>query len=343
MPKLGGSVRGVPGAESCPDRRGSLVFARTMPSPARLISHPSHAPLLPAKKPGDLESTMPSEMALETNVLRYLANCLERRHGLAEGAVTLTSPTQPEENALGFDAMAGLPNGCYAALQFKRPKPQVAAVSFELPLRQFCAMLQYPPRSAFYILPIVCTNKEMWDVRTCLLDSTLAIDAQDLLAPFNQARLAHSASGKGAGSGECTMTIYVDLKYGTAYTAAPSPVSCSLIPFVRAGSLCYDSDRIGFALRNGIVKSRDGSSWGRRKWKRHVAEMAASHGDSVYILRGRDITDIGLDMERLPHIVEHLEEWAHLAWEPVDHTAERAEPDYGGNSYAIKLCDSPCR
>ena len=57
-----------------------------------------------------LKDGLPSEMSLETNILRYLANCLERRHGLAEGAVVPVSPTQAEEHALGFDAAVCLPS-----------------------------------------------------------------------------------------------------------------------------------------------------------------------------------------------------------------------------------------
>lgn len=63
-----------------------------------------------------LAEQVPSEMSLETNILRYLANCLERRMDLDEGGVTMMSPTQPQEKYVGFDAMAGLPSGRYALL-----------------------------------------------------------------------------------------------------------------------------------------------------------------------------------------------------------------------------------
>ena len=318
---------------------------------------------MPAKTVKDLKSTVPSEIALETNVLRYLANCVERRRGLAEGAVTLTSPTQHEEKTLGFDAMAGLPNGRYAVLQFKRPtlhvdavsfglplhpsrpggcswgRAHVDAVSFELPLHQFCAMLRYPPRSAFYMLPIARTNKEMWDVRTCLLDSTLAIDAQDLFAPFSLACPAPRPPCRNECSSRCTLSIRVDLKYGTAYAVVSARALSYLIPFAHAGSLCRDSDHIGFVIRNGTVKSRDGRGWDRRKWKQIAKNASESYDDHAYISHGRNFISGVLDMDDLTTITpEQLEEWASCVWTP-DRMAWREEPDDGGHLHIAGFDD----
>ena len=309
--------------------------------PARLISHPSPAPLLPAKKVKDLESTRPSEIALETNVLRYLANCLERRCGLAEGAVTLTSPTQHEEKTLGFDAMAGLPDGRYAVLQFKRPEFHGDVIYFKLPLHQFCAMLRHPPRSAFYMLPIVFTNKAMWDIRTCLLSSVMAIDAQDLFAPFSLACPTPRPPCRNECSGRCTLKICADLKSGTAYTSVSTRVFPYLIPFTRAGSLCHDSDRIGFVIRNGTIKSRDGRRWGRREWKRIAKNASKPYNDHASTSYGRDFISAGLDTEELPPITQkQLEEWANCVWTP-DRMARREEPDYGGNLHIAGFGDAP--
>ena len=59
-------------------------------------------------------ASVPSEMSLETNVLRYLANCLERRGvGLDEGSVAMASPTQNEEAHMGYDSQVKLPDGRY--------------------------------------------------------------------------------------------------------------------------------------------------------------------------------------------------------------------------------------
>ena len=148
---------------------------------------------MPARTPEALESALPSGTALEASVLRYLASCLGRRHGLAEGAVALASPAQPGKSTLGFDEMAALPDGRYAVLQFQRPRFHADTAYFELPLPRFCVMLRYPPRSAFYMLPIARTGKGTRDDWACLPDSTLVIDAQDLLALFNHAWLAQRA------------------------------------------------------------------------------------------------------------------------------------------------------
>ena len=299
---------------------------------------------MPARTPEGQESALPSGTALETSILLHLAGCLEQRYGPAEGAAALASPAQPGKSTLGLDAMAGLPDGRYAALQFKRPRFHVDTAYFELPLPQFCAMLRYPPGSAFYMLPIARTGKDMRDAWAPLLDGTLAIDARDLIAPFNHAWLVHRAPGRRGGPGTCALTIYADLKYGTAYAAAPSRAVCRLVPYARAGLLCRDPGRAGFVVRNGAVKSRDGGSWGRRRWNLQVADEAAEpHGDPAYVLRGRDSISVDRDMRGLPPVAAHLEEWARLVWGPVGYAAGQAAPGCDGGSYAVRLGDAPCR
>ena len=296
---------------------------------------------MPAKKIEDLESTRPSEIALETNVLRYLANCLERRYGLAEGAVTLTSPTQHEEKTLGFDAMAGLPDGRYTVLQFKRPEFYGDTVHFKLPLHQFRAMLRCPSSSAFYILPIVRTNKEMWDLRTCLLDSTLAIDARGLLAPFDQ-QFARAMRGKRWASTGCDLRIRVDLRFGTACAHVLPDLHC-LVPSTRAGSLCRDSSRIGFVIQNCAVKSRNGGSWNRDEWERNAKNETRQYDDLAYIWRGRGIEGIIRRKDKVPHDIgpDQLENWANFVWDTTEPMIEPDGLDDGGHAYAIRHSGAP--
>ena len=99
-----------------------------------------------------LKDRPPSETSLETKILRCLANCLECRHGLAEGEVVPVPPAQAEEHALGFDAVVGPPRGRCAVLQFKRPeKACYESARFEMGDRQALA-LRYPRGLAFYVL-----------------------------------------------------------------------------------------------------------------------------------------------------------------------------------------------
>ena len=150
-----------------------------------------------APSPAVLAGSLPSEAGLEVNILRYLAACIEERRRLPEGGVAITLPTQREERRLGFDAATDLSPGRYAVLQFKRPcKPKGGAASFKLQTDQFCTLLRYPPASAFYVLPVVKTNRDMWDVRAGLLDRACLVDAWDLVVPL----LVGGTGPRGGGS-----------------------------------------------------------------------------------------------------------------------------------------------
>ncbi len=205
---------------------------------------------------GLAEST-PSEAGLEANILRYLAACIERQRCLPERWVTITLPTQPEEHKLGFDAAARLSPGRYAVLQFKRPhKPKGRAASFCIETGQFCTLLRYPPGSAFYVLPAVETNRDMWDVRAGLLDRTCLVDAWDLVVPLLAA--GRQWPQRGNPFGECTRTIHVDgccpctasvpVKSDSAGSAAARRWRVYAQP---ARALCAHPPRAGFVVVGG--------------------------------------------------------------------------------------------
>ena len=160
-------------------------------------------------RPAILAGSLPSEAGLEVNILRYLAACIEERRRLPEGGVTITLPTQHEEHSLGFDAATYLSPGRYAVLQSKRPRrPKGGAASFKLQADQFCTLLRYPPASAFYVLPVVETNRDMWDARAGLLDRACLVDARDLIGPFLSG--VPGPQRRGNPFGEGTRTVQVD-------------------------------------------------------------------------------------------------------------------------------------
>ena len=205
-----------------------------------------------------LAEQVPSEMSLETNILRYLANCLERRMGLDEGGVTMTSPTQPQEKYVGFDAMAGLPSGRYVMLQFKRPIGPGGgdSVPFSITRAQLCTLLQWPPRSAFYVLPPIDSNAYMWDAGASLLCRAQLVDAWDFIAGLGWPMHGEAWQSR-------TSRVWPDGT--TCIRAGPSRkrdyrwVRC--MPVSR---LCCDHglDRLGFVVKGGWVEAWDGTEWG---------------------------------------------------------------------------------
>ena len=226
-----------------------------------------------------LKDGLPSEMSLETNILRYLANCLERRHGLAEGAVVPVSPTQHEEQALGFDAAVGLPQGRYVVLQFKRPeKAGHGRARFRIGGEQALTLLRYPRGSAFYVLPPVRTNGEMAGLGRCLLRRACMVDAWDMLPPilrsWRPARTAPARSGGKGGSGAKPGDVraaYVDCggECGAVYVQAgrghqPPYHQAQSKP---ASTLCDGADDVGFDVRDGRMEMRNGGGWGCGRWR----------------------------------------------------------------------------
>ena len=220
----------------------------------------------------------PSEMSLETNILRYLANCLERRHDLAEGAVVPVSPTQPEEHSLGFDAAVGLPEGRYALLQFKRPDERAGrgGARFKMDGRQALTLLQYPRGSAFYVLPPVRTNLEMAEYGRCLLHRALIVDAWDVFAAVSRsqraARAAAAPAGGGRGAGSRGGHVaYVDnggrggVRVRAGGDGGRPP--CFEVHSKPASSLCHGADDVGFDVRDGRIMERRGGVWDRGGWR----------------------------------------------------------------------------
>ena len=205
-----------------------------------------------------LAEQVPSEMSLETNMLRYLANCLERRLGLDEGGVTMTSPTQPQEKDVGFDAMAGLAPGRYVLLQFKRPRGPGygGSVPFSITGAQLCTLLQWPPRSAFYVLPPIDSNAQMWDAKANLLCRAQLVDAWDFIAGLGWPM--HGEAWKSR-----TSRVWPG---GAAYIQAgpsrePDYRRIRQMPVCR---LCcdHDLDRLGFVVGGGGVRAWNGAEWG---------------------------------------------------------------------------------
>ena len=211
-------------------------------------------------------ASAPSEMSLETNVLRYLANCIEWRGGLEEGSVAMASPTQNEEAHMGYDSQVGLPDGRYVLLQFKRPRPRRSHVSFKVPSGQVSALLGYPEHSSFFALPAVRTNDEMWRSGAALLDRTLVVDACDLCASFDASMPAGLDWFDGSKPAVRTVRI---MGAATGHAASISQgreqKNFETIPSLPISCLC-DSGRYGFVVRDGAVLARDGTAPDRKKY-----------------------------------------------------------------------------
>ena len=250
--------------------------------------------------PRRLEDGPPSEMSLETNILRYLANCLERRHGLAEGAVVPVSPTQHEEHALGFDAMVGLPRGRYAVLQFKRPeKADHGGARFKMDDRQALTLLRYPRGSAFYVLPPVRTNGEMAGLGRCLLHRARIVDAWDVLAATLRSQRAarpaaacnYGGNGDGAGSGRDHIARVDGGGRGAVHIRAGGGGGRQ--PYFEvhskpASSLCRGAGGIGFDVRDGRMATRRGAKWDRGEWRAEARRvLGAPIGRACSWINGR--------------------------------------------------------
>ena len=221
-------------------------------------------------------------MSLETNVLRYLANCIEREMGgLAEGTVEMASPTQNEEARMGYDSQVGLPDGRYVLLQFKRPQPgRRTSISFKVPSGQVLALLGPYVRSSFFVLPAVGTNDVMWGAGATLLDCALVVDAWDLYAPFAASMPEGLEWTCGSKS---TKTVRVARKGAAGHAASVSqgrgrkkfeplrsmPISC----------MC-DAGRYGFAVKGGAVLAHDGGPLDRKKYQDAVEARKREYWDS---------------------------------------------------------------
>lgn len=332
VPRLGDGVQEVSEAGRLPrpPRPPLLVRDTSLPS-ARLISHLSHSPPLPAKKVEDLESTLPSETALETNVLRYLANCLERRCCLPEGAVTLTSPTQREEKWLGFDAMTSLPNGRYVLLQFKRPKFCDSKVSFEIPSYQVSKLMGRELGSSFFVLPVVKTNGEMWKAKTDLLNRTLIVDAWCFYMPFVTSRSNDFFWFCNPETFVRTASISMDV--GAARAVAVSQGrgrrkrKCA--PASPISQLCNNADDFGFVLENHAVKACDGGDWDHKR-REEAVRRVLEHAEKSPDHNGTDLC------KHAPDIAGALGDAPEAGFAERSDKGQRAG---AGGRYVIRICD----
>jgi len=123
-----------------------------------------------------------SERTVEFNVLNEMAAYLWSVFGLT---LTVISPTQAEEDRLGFDdIMEGLPLGQLIAVQFKRPKEMKRpknAVRFTLDTLQLnCLASNFSRHQAYVFLAPFPTNQQVVRYRRRLLTMTVALDVFDI-------------------------------------------------------------------------------------------------------------------------------------------------------------------
>ena len=210
-------------------------------------------------------------MSLEVNILHHLADCLERKHGVAAGGIKMTSPTQNEEASLAFDAMVEQPDGCYLLLQFKRPSLGRDMASFKVPAKQVCTLLQWPRGSAFFVLPAAKTNKDVGDAGPSLLAMSRIVDAWDLYAPFDGIGLLDKARGGRSESAGRAVRVYkdggteVNVTKGRGWTGQ----GVASIPISR---LC-GTGAYGVRIENGAAWTQSGEKWGPGGWERKAREM----------------------------------------------------------------------
>jgi len=122
--------------------------------------------------------TETSEKTLEFNVLNELAAYLWSKFGLT---LTVISPTQAEEDRLGFDdVIEGLPPGQVLAVQFKRPKEMIRpkdATRFTLDTSQLNRLAtNFSRNQAYVFLAPLPKNEQVVKLRRRLLTVTLALD-----------------------------------------------------------------------------------------------------------------------------------------------------------------------
>lgn len=120
--------------------------------------------------------TETSEKTIEFNVLNELAAYLWSKFGLT---LTVISPTQAEEDKLGFDdVIEGLPPGQVLAVQFKRPKEMIRpkdAVRFTLDTSQLNRLAtNFSRNQAYVFLAPLPKNEQVVKLRRRLLTVTLA-------------------------------------------------------------------------------------------------------------------------------------------------------------------------
>lgn len=122
--------------------------------------------------------TKTSEKTIEVNILHDLCKCLESKGK----RVTIISPTQREENKLGFDDMfEGLPAGRVLALQFKRPSGKDSSqVKFHIPKYQLGTLLRHFSNiaEAYYVFSPFPKVNEISNHRDSFLSESYILDIQ---------------------------------------------------------------------------------------------------------------------------------------------------------------------
>lgn len=122
-----------------------------------------------------------SERAVESNVLRRLAHCLEERCGIQRNDILFQLPTQREEKRLGYDAMVV---GVWVALQFKRAEcvRRNGVARFSIDLGQAKTLQGLLPRGcAFYALTPIAKLDPFIRSLPNILDESYLVDVHDIL------------------------------------------------------------------------------------------------------------------------------------------------------------------
>ncbi len=125
-----------------------------------------------------------SEKTIEINVLADICNFLEHHFGWR---VTVISPSQRQENFLGFDEiLEGLPIGLIFALQFKKPYPYSSPrlqnfAKFVLHTAQLQTLLRnFIRNEAFFVFLPLPFTEDIIRNRRQLLDITQTLDIYDV-------------------------------------------------------------------------------------------------------------------------------------------------------------------
>ena len=126
-----------------------------------------------------------SEKTIEVNLLRHLANCIEKK--LSGSKVKIICPTPNQEKNLGFDSVLSIKKSSRViAIQFKRPKMNSKEnyVKFSINVDQQITFLNH--RSSvpckFYILsPFVNHTQFISKTPKQLLENSRAIYLQDMI------------------------------------------------------------------------------------------------------------------------------------------------------------------
>ena len=187
---------------------------------------------------GSIQPRNLSERAIEFNVLRRLAHCLEECCGMRRNDILFHLPTQREENKLGYDSMVV---GVWVALQFKRAAcvRKDGGVRFSIDLEQARRLNSLLPLGgAFYALTPIAELDTFIVSLPKILDMSYLVDVH---------QLAHQRSSKKTISLWITKTGDAQVRIGGSVSNLGRPL--------KINSLCCpkgkSSARIGFPVGVG--------------------------------------------------------------------------------------------